>query len=56
MKLKPVHQAGRMLKIIDNRLWSMMADNTRLGRTEADFSELRMVGMDMMAARKIHGH
>ena len=52
MKRMPVHQIGRMFKITDNRLWSMMKEYTRLGRADADFSEVRMVGMDETAARR----
>ena len=56
MKRMPVHQVGRMFKITDNRLWSMMKEYTRLGRADADFSEVRMVGMDETAARRGHDY
>jgi len=53
-KNMPVHQAGRILKVSDNKLWHMLECYVFKAMLDADYSDMIAVGMDETSLKKAH--
>ena len=52
----PVHQACRLLGTYDKKLWDMMHIYTEKAREVADYSNVKLLGVDETAARRGHDY
>ena len=50
----PVHQVGKILKVSDRKLWHAIDCYVAKGMLEADYSEVKALGMDETSLKKGH--